>query len=50
MGMLVAVKPLHEQFKVKRIVVSTYQSVSGAGEAADELFNQTKSIYANEAI
>ena len=51
MGMLVAVKPLHEQFKVKRIVVSTYQSVSGAGkEAADELFNQTKSIYANEAV
>ena len=51
MGLLVAVKPLHDQFKVKRIVVSTYQSVSGAGkEAADELFNQTKSIYANEAV
>ena len=51
MGMLVAVKPLHDHFKVKRIVVSTYQSVSGAGkEAADELFNQTKSIYANEAV
>ena len=51
MGMLVAVKPLHDHFKIKRIVVSTYQSVSGAGkEAADELFNQTKSIYANEAV
>ena len=51
MGMLVAIKPLHDQFNVKRIVVSTYQSVSGAGkEAADELFNQTKSIYANEAV
>ena len=51
MWMLVAIKPLHDQFNVKRIVVSTYQSVSGAGkEAADELFNQTKSIYANEAV
>jgi aspartate-semialdehyde dehydrogenase len=49
--MLVAVKPLHDQFTIKRIVVSTYQSVSGAGkEAADELFNQTKSIYSNEAV
>jgi aspartate-semialdehyde dehydrogenase len=51
MGLMVAIKPLHDVFKVKRLVVSTYQSVSGAGkEAADELFNQTKSIYGNEAI
>ena len=45
MGMLVAIKPLHEQFQVKRIVVSTYHSVSGGGkDAADALFNQTKAI------
>ena len=51
MGMLVAVKPLHDHFKVKRIVVSTYQSVSGAGkDAMDELFNQTQNIYANKNI
>ncbi|MAV82282.1 MAG: aspartate-semialdehyde dehydrogenase [Pelagibacteraceae bacterium] len=51
MGLMVAAKPLHDAFKIKRLVVSTYQSVSGAGkEAADELFNQTKSIYSNEAI
>jgi len=46
--MLVALKPLHDVAKIKRIVVSTYQAVSGAGkEAMDELFNQTKSIYMN---
>ena len=49
--LVLVLKPLHDLFKIKRVVVSTYQSVSGAGkEAADELFNQTKSIYANEAV
>jgi aspartate-semialdehyde dehydrogenase len=47
--MVVALKPLHDLAKVKRVVVSTYQSVSGAGKAAmDELFNQTRGIYVNE--
>ncbi len=46
--MVVALKPLHEFAPIKRVVVSTYQSVSGAGkEAMDELFNQTRSIYMN---
>ncbi len=47
--MLVALKPLHDVAKIKRVVVSTYQSVSGAGkEAMDELFNQTKGIFMNK--
>jgi aspartate-semialdehyde dehydrogenase len=47
--MVVALKPLHDEFKVKRVVVSTYQSVSGAGkEAMDELFNHTKSSFVYE--
>jgi len=47
--MMVALKPLHDAATIKRVVVSTYQSVSGSGKAAmDELFNQTKGIYANE--
>lgn len=47
--MVVALKPLHDAAKIKRVVVSTYQSVSGSGkEAMDELFNQTKGIYANQ--
>ncbi|OFX13072.1 MAG: aspartate-semialdehyde dehydrogenase, partial [Alphaproteobacteria bacterium RIFOXYD12_FULL_60_8] len=47
--MVVALKPLHDKFKIKRVVVSTYQSVSGAGKAAmDELFNQTKGIFVNQ--
>lgn len=46
--MVVALKPLHDAAKIKRVVVSTYQSVSGAGkEAMDELFNQTRSIFMN---
>ncbi len=46
--MVVALKPLHDKVKIKRVVVSTYQSVSGAGkDAMDELFNQTKSIFLN---
>ncbi len=49
--MLVALKPLHDAVKIKRVVVSTYQSVSGAGKPAmDELFNQTKGIYMNAPI
>ena len=44
--MVVALKPLHDRAKIKRVVVSTYQSVSGSGkEAIDELWNQTKGIY-----
>ena len=44
--MVVALKPLHDRAKIKRVVVSTYQSVSGSGTAAiDELWDQTKSIY-----
>ncbi len=44
--MVVALKPLHDRAKIKRVVVSTYQSVSGSGKAAiDELWNQTKGMY-----
>jgi aspartate-semialdehyde dehydrogenase len=47
--MLVALKPLHDAAKIKRIVVSTYQSVSGAGkEAMDELFNQSRHFFMND--
>lgn len=46
--MLVALKPLHDAAKIKRVVVSTYQSVSGAGkEAMDELFNQSRHFFMN---
>ncbi len=49
--LVVALKPLHDAFTIKRIVVSTYQSVSGAGkDAMDELFNQTKGIFINQAM
>ncbi len=49
--MVVALKPLHDLATIKRIVVATYQSVSGAGRAAmDELFSQTRAIYVNDAI
>ncbi|MEQ1706072.1 MAG: aspartate-semialdehyde dehydrogenase [Rickettsiales bacterium] len=49
MQMLVALKPLHKAAKIKRIVVSTYQSVSGAGKPAmDELFDQTKALFIND--
>ncbi|MBT3703329.1 MAG: aspartate-semialdehyde dehydrogenase [Alphaproteobacteria bacterium] len=48
--MVVALKPLHDAAGIKRIVVSTYQAVSGAGnEAMDELFTQTKGIFVNQA-
>lgn len=49
--MVCVLKPLHDFAKIKRVVVSTYQSVSGAGkEAMDELFNQAKSIYMNNPL
>jgi len=49
--MVVALKPLHDLAKIKRVVVSTFQSVSGAGkEGMDELFNQTRAIYMNSPI
>jgi aspartate-semialdehyde dehydrogenase len=49
MQMVVALKPLHDAATIKRVVVSTYQSVSGAGkEGMDELFSQTKDLYIHE--
>ena len=49
--MVVALKPLHTLGTIKRVVVSTYQSVSGAGkDAMDELFEQTRAIFVNDAI
>ncbi len=47
--LVVALKPLHDVAKIKRVVVSTYQSVSGGGnEAMDELFNQTKGMFVHD--
>jgi aspartate-semialdehyde dehydrogenase len=47
--MVVALKPLHDIAKVKRVVVATYQSVSGAGkEAMDELWSQTRGVFVND--
>jgi aspartate-semialdehyde dehydrogenase len=44
--MVVALKPLHDRARIRRVVVATYQSVSGAGkEAMDELWNQTKGVF-----
>ena len=44
--LVVALKPLHDRARIKRVVVATYQSVSGAGkEAMDELFSQTKAVF-----
>jgi aspartate-semialdehyde dehydrogenase len=49
--MVVALKPLHDEAIINRVVVSTYQSVSGAGkEGMDELFNQTQGIYTNKQV
>jgi aspartate-semialdehyde dehydrogenase len=49
--MVVALKPLHDLARIRRVVVSTYQSVSGAGkEAMDELFTQTRAIFVNDPI
>ena len=47
--LVVALKPIHDHFKVSRVVVSTYQAVSGAGKPAmDELFNQTKGVFVHD--
>jgi len=49
--MVVALKPLHDRFRVKRVVVSTYQSVSGAGkDGMDELWAQSRAMYVNDPI
>ena len=49
--MVVALKPLHDLAKIERVVVSTYQSVSGGGkDAMDELFNQTRGIFVNDPV
>jgi aspartate-semialdehyde dehydrogenase len=48
--LVVALKPLHDRATIKRVVVATYQSVSGAGkEAMDELFSQTRAIFSAES-
>ena len=49
--MVMALKPLHDVAPVRRVVVATYQSVSGAGRRAmDELFNQTRKVFFNERL
>ncbi len=49
--LVVALKPLHDAAKIKRVVVSTYQSVSGAGkDAMDELWTQTRALFVNDDI
>jgi aspartate-semialdehyde dehydrogenase len=49
--LVVVLKPLHDVARIKRVVVATYQSVSGAGkDAMDELFAQTKAIYVNDRV
>jgi aspartate-semialdehyde dehydrogenase len=49
--MVVALKPLHDRFRVRRVVVATYQSVSGAGkEGMDELFSQTKATFVHDPV
>lgn len=51
MQMVLALKPLHDEYKIKRVIVSTYQAVSGAGkEAMDELFDQTKNFLDKKII
>jgi aspartate-semialdehyde dehydrogenase len=50
-ALVVALKPIHDRAGIKRVVVSTYQSVSGAGkDAMDELFNQTRAVFVSDAI
>ncbi|WP_407049367.1 aspartate-semialdehyde dehydrogenase [Methyloraptor flagellatus] len=49
--LVVALKPLHDAFGIQRVVVSTYQSVSGAGkDAMDELFSQTRAVFVTDPI
>src|SRR5205807_8029461 len=48
--LVVALKPLHDAAKIKRVVVATYQSVSGAGKAGmDELFEQSRNIFVGDS-
>ena len=49
--MVVALKPLHDKAKIKRVVVATYQSVSGAGkDGMDELFEQSRAIFVGDQV
>ena len=49
--MVVVLKPLHDRFRIKRVVVSTYQSVSGAGkEGMDELWTQSRAQFVNDPV
>src|SRR5512143_526336 len=49
--LVVALKPLHDKAKIKRVVLATYQSVSGAGkEGMDELWTQTRALFVNDEI
>ncbi|RME66468.1 MAG: aspartate-semialdehyde dehydrogenase, partial [Alphaproteobacteria bacterium] len=49
--MVVALKPLHDRARIKRVIVATYQSVSGAGNAGmDELFTQTRAVFVNDPL
>ena len=49
--LVVALKPLHDKARIKRVVVSTYQSVSGAGkDAMDELFTQTRAVFVSDPV
>ncbi|HAD99978.1 MAG TPA: aspartate-semialdehyde dehydrogenase, partial [Rhodospirillaceae bacterium] len=49
--LVVALKPIHDLAGIKRVVVSTYQSVSGSGKAGmDELFNQTRGVFVNDPM
>ena len=49
--MVVALKPLHDAARIKRVVVATYQSVSGAGKVGmDELFQQSRAIFVNDPV
>lgn len=49
--LVVVLKPLHDRARIKRVVVATYQSVSGAGKAAmDELWTQTRAVFVNDAL
>lgn len=49
--LVVPLKPLHDRARIKRVVVSTYQSVSGAGKAgSDELFTQTRAVFVSDPV
>ncbi|MBV9701595.1 MAG: aspartate-semialdehyde dehydrogenase, partial [Methylobacteriaceae bacterium] len=49
--LVIVLKPLHDRARIKRVVVATYQSVSGAGKAAmDELFSQTRAVFVSDPL